>query len=394
MWNRANRCGIREYLYAMDRRSVWKHRHAQAAHRPGMMLAAAFLLAVGTLAGCSLSLGNGSSAENTLENAEAANHAGSAFGDNSGIENENSGLATAENLIAVGVSQVGSESVFRTANTESLQRTFTRDNGYFLIFDNARQKQENQIKALRNFISQRVDYIVLSPLTEDGWDTVLLEAKEAGIPVILIDRRVDVEDESLYTAWVGSDFYQEGREAGRILEETLSRENRDEETIRIVVLRGTDGSTAEIGRSRGFEEIAEQHENWLVLESADAEFTTAKGKEVMARMLKQYSDINVVISQNDDMTFGALEAMQEAGVTAGEKGDIRVISFDATRSALELVKEGVLTADIECNPDQGVYVDELIRKMRNGKPAPKLTFVPETVYTKKNVAEALENRAY
>ena len=114
----------------------------------------------------------------------------------SGIENENSGLATAENLIAVGVSQVGSESVFRTANTESLQRTFTRDNGYFLIFDNARQKQENQIKALRNFISQRVDYIVLSPLTEDGWDTVLLEAKEADIPVILIDRRVDVEDES------------------------------------------------------------------------------------------------------------------------------------------------------------------------------------------------------
>ena len=374
----------------------WKKRRADGAsgvaalrwNRSLLGAAAALFLVCGSLAGCSRMPGNTRNVE------EEARRTDSAFGEDPAAENGNGGLAAAENLIAVGVSQVGSESVFRTANTESLQRTFTRDNGYFLIFDNARQKQENQMKALRNFISQRVDYIVLSPLTEDGWDTVLLEAKEAGIPVILIDRRVNVKDESLYTAWVGSDFYQEGREAGRILEETLSRENRDEETIRIVVLRGTDGSTAEIGRSRGFEEIAEQHENWLVLESADAEFTTAKGKEVMARMLKQYSDINVVISQNDDMTFGALEAMQEAGVTAGEKGDIRVISFDATRSALELVKEGVLTADIECNPDQGVYVDELIRKMRNGKPAPKLTFVPETVYTKKNVAEALENRAY
>lgn len=375
----------------------WKNRHRDSRllgkHRTGMLIAAAaaMFLAAGALTACSLSYGN--SAGGTAEDAEAANPAGSALGERDEAENENSGLATAENLIAVGVSQVGSESVFRTANTESLQRTFTRDHGYFLIFDNARQKQENQMKALRNFISQRVDYIVLSPITEDGWDTVLLEAKEAGIPVILIDRRVDVADESLYTAWVGSDFYREGRDAGRILEDTLAREHREDETIRIVVLRGTDGSTAEIGRSKGFEEIADQHENWLLLESADAEFTTAKGKEVMARMLKQYSDISVVISQNDDMTFGALEAMKEAGVKAGEDGDIRVISFDATRGALELVKQGIITADIECNPDQGPQVDELIRKMRDGKPAPKLTFMPETVYTKENVTEVLENHA-
>ncbi len=308
--------------------------------------------------------------------------------------NEKGSYAEIQDLIVVGVSQVGSESVFRTTNTESLQRTFTRENGYFLIFDNARQKQENQIKAVRNFISQRVDYIILSPLTEDGWDTVLLEAKEAKVPVILIDRQVKVEDESLYTAWVGSDFYREGREAGRILEETLAREGREDETIRIVVLRGTDGSTAAIGRSRGFEEIAAGHENWLLVESANAEFTTAKAKEVMKRMLKQYSDIDVVISQNDDMTFGALEAMEEAGVKAGEEGDIRVISFDATKSALSLVAQGVLSADIECNPDQGIYVDALIKKMQEKKAAPKLTFVPETVYTKENAAAALQERNY
>lgn len=344
------------------------------------------LLAIGMLTGC------GPDTDKATVGVD--NHTESALAGNVGIENENAGLAAVQDLIVVGVSQVGSESVFRTANTDSLQRTFTRDNGYFLIFDNARQKQENQIKAVRNFISQRVDYIVLSPLTEEGWDTVLLEAKEAGIPVILIDRQVKVEDESLYTAWVGSDFYQEGREAGRVLEEMLAREHRENETVRIVILRGTDGSTATIGRSQGFEEIALGHENWLLVESADAEFTTAKAKEVMKRMLKQYSDIHVVISQNDDMTFGALEAMEEAGITAGENGDIRVISFDATRSALELVKQGILTADIECNPDQGKYVDALIKKMEEGKAAPKLTFVPETVYTKKNAAKALEDRTY
>lgn len=237
MWNRVNRCSVR------------KHWHASVPRKNGMLLAAAaaMLLAFGTLTGLQpVSRKQRQRRKHSRERGIRKPNRFRLRGE-SGIENENSGLATAENLIAVGVSQVGSESVFRTANTESLQRTFTRDNGYFLIFDNARQKQENQIKALRNFISQRVDYIVLSPLTEDGWDTVLLEAKEADIPVILIDRRVDVEDESLYTAWVGSDFYQEGREAGRILEKTLEREHREDETIRIVILRGTDGSTAEIG---------------------------------------------------------------------------------------------------------------------------------------------------
>ena len=149
-----------------------------------------------------------------------------------------------ENLIVVGVSQVGSESVWRTANTASIQNVLTKENGYFMIFNNARQKQENQIKALRSFISQRVDYIVFSPITEDGWETVLQEAKEAGIPVILIDRKVNLSDQSLYTTWIGSDFYKEGRMAGNILDEYLTKQHRQEESIRIVVLQGTEGATA------------------------------------------------------------------------------------------------------------------------------------------------------
>ena len=165
-----------------------------------------------------------------------------------------------ENLIVVGVSQVGSESVWRTANTASIQNVLTKENGYFMIFNNARQKQENQIKALRSFISQRVDYIVFSPITEDGWETVLQEAKEAGIPVILIDRKVNLSDQSLYTTWIGSDFYKEGRMAGNILDEYLTKQHRQEESIRIVVLQGTEGATATIGRTNGFNEVAEAHD--------------------------------------------------------------------------------------------------------------------------------------
>ena len=180
-----------------------------------------------------------------------------------------------ENLIVVGVSQIGSESVWRTANTASIQRAFTKENGYFLIFKNARQKQENQIKALRSFISQRVDYIAFSPITERGWDTVLQEAKEAGIPVILIDRRVRVSDDSLYTAWVGPDFVNEGRMAGEALEDCLKRNRRQDESIHIVVLKGTEGASSTIGRTRGFSSVAENHKNWNILEQEDAEFTTA-----------------------------------------------------------------------------------------------------------------------
>lgn len=312
-----------------------------------------------------------------------------------GSEPEDTRTPTDESLTVVGVSQVGSESVWRTANTASIQNVFTKENGYFLIFNNARQKQENQIKAIRSFISQRVDYIVFSPITEDGWDTVLQEAKEAGIPVILFDRKVKVADESLYTTWIGSDFYRQGRRAGNILDQTLRRQGRSGDPIRIVVLRGTEGATATIGRTEGFEEVAAGHENWLILEQADAEFTTAKGKEAMGNLLHKYSgDIDVVISQNDDMTFGALEAISEAGKTAGEDGDIIVISFDAVKSALELVEQGVITADLECNPNQGEYAEEVIRRMEENRPVAKLYFVPEKAFTKRNVTEALKDRTY
>ncbi|MDE7132365.1 MAG: ABC transporter substrate-binding protein [Lachnospiraceae bacterium] len=300
-----------------------------------------------------------------------------------------------ENLIVVGVSQLGSESGWRTANTESVQMAFTKQNGYFMILSNARQKQENQIKAIRNFISQRVDYIVLAPVVESGWETVLQEAKEAEIPVILMDRSVDVADQSLYTALVGTDSVEEGRKAGRWLEEYMIKKRMSDRDINIVVLKGTEGASAQIGRTAGFSIIAGKHNNWHILEQRYADFTIYKGKEVMKDLLKKYKDIDVVVSQNDDMTFGAIEAIRESGRTVGVNGDITIISFDAVHNALEMVADGVINVDIECNPNQGEYISDIIRLLENGQEVEKRYYVEEDVFTMENVTqEVLNGRTY
>lgn len=309
-------------------------------------------------------------------------------------EAEDTRTPTDDNLIVVGVSQEGSESVWRTANTRSVKETLTKENGYFLIFKNARQKQENQIKALRSFISQRVDYIVFSPIVEDGWDTVLREAREAEIPVILMDRKINVKDESLYTAWVGSDFVEEGRNAGKWLEDYLKGQRFNDDQVNIVVLQGTAGTTAMFGRTQGFEEIVAKHENWNILEQTNADFTTAKGEEEMRRLLNTYPEIDVLVSQNDDMTFGALEAIQSAGRTTGTGGDITVISFDGTKKALEKVKTGAINVDVECNPYQGKYIEEIIQALETGQSIEKDNYVEEKVFTQKNVLSVLNDRTY
>lgn len=303
-------------------------------------------------------------------------------------------LASKDNLTVIGCSQLGSESVWRTANTNSIKNVFTKENGYFLIFNNARQKKENQVKALRSFISQQVDYIVFSPITENGWETVLQEAKDAQIPVLLIDRKVNVEDETLYTSWIGSDFEREGKRAGKALQDILEEQQRSAEDINIIVLKGTEGASATIGRTNGFDSVVKQHKNWKILEQQGADFTTAKGKEEMAKIIKRHRKIDVVVAQNDDMMFGAVEAIKEAGKTTGTDGDIIVISFDATRQGLEMVQDGTINADIECNPVQGEYIERIIQKIENGDKVNKSYFVPEKVFTKENVDEYLEKRTY
>lgn len=296
---------------------------------------------------------------------------GSAAKDSSGEGNH---------LIVIGLSQVGSESDWRLANTRSYRETFTEENGYYLLFEDAQQKQENQVKAVRNFILQEVDYIVLDAIAETGWDAVLSEAKEAGIPVILSDRSVQVEDDGLYTCWIGSDFKAQGRNAAKWLADYLEKENRGGEQVNIVTLEGTLGSTAQIGRTEGFSQVLEKQENWTLLDQQSGEFVQAKAKEVMEQFLRTYPDIDVVVCQNDNMAFGAIDAMKEAGRSYGKEGDIIVISFDATEAALEAVKRGEINVDFECNPLLGPLVDETIKKLQQGQEVEKIQYVEETYY--------------
>ena len=298
-------------------------------------------------------------------------------------------------LIVVGFSQVGSESDWRIGNTESFRSIFTEENGYYLLFEDGQQKQENQLKSIRNFILQEVDYIILDPIVETGWDAVLQEAKDAGIPVILADRSVKVEDEDLYTCWVGSNFHEEGRRAGEWLLDYLEEQGRSEETINIVTLQGTIDSSAQIGRTEGFKSILDTQANWNMMEYQSADFTQAKGKEVMSYFLEKYDDIDVLVSENDNMTFGAVEAIREAGRTCGPDGEIIILSFDSVRAAMEAMLQGEIHVDFECNPILGPKVEEIIRRLEKGEAVEKIQYVEEQYFdTSMDLEKIMETRTY
>ena len=287
------------------------------------------------------------------------------------------GSGDGNDLITVGFSQVGAESDWRTANTESMKSTFTEANGYRLIFDDAQQKQENQLKAIRNFIQQEVDYIVLAPVTESGWDAVLKEAKDADIPVIIVDRMVDVSDDSLYTAWVGSNFKLEGQKACAWLNAYQDAKKIDK--INIVDIQGTIGASAQIGRTEALNEAVKAN-GWNLLAQQTGEFTQAKGQEVMESMLKQYKDINVVYCENDNEAFGAIDAIEAAGKTVGPDGDILVMSFDTTKAGITDTQSGKIILNTECNPLHGPRVEEIIKTLESGGTPEKKAYVEEGVF--------------
>ena len=292
------------------------------------------------------------------------------------------GVAAADDTITVGFSQVVAESDWRTAITESMKSTFSEENGYELIFDDAQQKQENQLTAIRNFIQQEVDYILLAPVTETGWDTVLQEAKDADIPVIIVDRMVDVSDDSLYTTWIGTDSLLEGRKAAEWLNAYTTAKGIDAKDVNIVDIQGTIGSTAQIGRSKGLEEGVDNY-GWNLLAQQSGEFTQAKGQEVMESMLKQYDNINVVYCENDNEAFGAIDAIEAAGKTVGSdiaNGEIMVISFDTTNAGLTDTLAGKITCDVECNPLHGPRAEELIKALEAGEEVEKLNYVDEEIF--------------
>ena len=300
------------------------------------------------------------------------------------------GVAAADDTITVGFSQVGAESDWRTANTESMKSTFSEENGYELIFDDAQQKQENQLTAIRNFIQQEVDYIVLAPVTETGWDTVLQEAKDADIPVIIVDRMVDVSDDSLYTTWIGTDSLLEGRKAAEWLNAYTTAKGIDAKDVNIVDIQGTIGSTAQIGRSKGLEEGVDNY-GWNLLAQQSGEFTQAKGQEVMESILKQSGDdIDVVYCENDNEAFGAIDAIKAAGYeVGGEEGQILVMSFDTTNAGLTQTLSGEITCDTECNPLHGPRAEELIKKL-NSHREQFITAMDDDLNTADGVAAVFE----
>ena len=263
-----------------------------------------------------------------------------------------------------------------------MKSTFSEENGYELIFDDAQQKQENQLTAIRNFIQQEVDYILLAPVTETGWDTVLQEAKDADIPVIIVDRMVDVSDDSLYTTWIGTDSLLEGRKAAEWLNAYTTAKGIDAKDVNIVDIQGTIGSTAQIGRSKGLEEGVDNY-GWNLLAQQSGEFTQAKGQEVMESMLKQYDNINVVYCENDNEAFGAIDAIEAAGKTVGSdiaNGEIMVMSFDTTNAGLTDTLAGKIACDVECNPLHGPRAEELIKALEAGEEVEKLNYVDEEIF--------------
>ena len=284
--------------------------------------------------------------------------------------------------ITVGFSQVGAESDWRTANTTSMKSTFTKANGYNLVFDDAQQKQENQITAIRNFIQQEVNYIVLAPVTETGWDTVLKEAKDAKIPVIIVDRMVKVSDDSLYTAWVGSNFKLEGQKATEWLKQFAAAKGLKNSDLHIVDIQGTIGASAQIGRTEGLEEAAKAN-GWNLLAKESGEFTQAKGQEVMESFIKQYPNLNVVYCENDNEAFGAIDALTAAGKTVGsdiKNGQVMVMSFDCTKAGLTDTLNGKITLDTECNPLHGPRVQKIIDALKSGGTADKQAYVDEEMF--------------
>ena len=311
-------------------------------------------------------------------------------GNKGGDSKSDSSKSSSSDEITIGFSQVGAESDWRTANSESMKSTFSEKNGYKLIFDDAQQKQENQITAIRNFIQQDVDYIVLAPVTETGWDTVLKEAKDADIPVIIVDRMIDVSDDSLYTAWVGSNFKMEGQKACEWLNAYAEAKGMKE--VNIAHIQGTIGASAQIGRTEGLEEAAKEY-GWNIVAQQTGEFTQAKGQEVMESMLKQYDNINVVYCENDNEAFGAIDAIEAAGKTVGSdiaNGEIMVISFDTTHAGLQDVLDGKIECDVECNPLHGPRAEELIKKLEAGEDVDKLNYVDEEIFAHDDTVKSVK----
>jgi ABC-type sugar transport system substrate-binding protein len=305
----------------------------------------------------------------------------------SSSSDEGTGGGGGGDTITVGFAQTGSESGWRSANTESMKAAFSADNGFDLIFNAADNDTAAQIAAVRSFINQGVDAIVIAPIVTDGWDDVLKEAQDAKIPVILEDRTVSAS-EDLYASWVGLDFNQEGKTAGEWV-----AKNFDGKGAKLVVLEGTTGSSAATDRSTGFN-AAIEGTDVDVIDSQTGDFTRDGGKTVMEGFLQKYGadGIDVVFAQNDDMGLGAIEAIEAAGATPGT--DIQIVTIDAVHDGMQALVDGKINYIVECNPLLGEKVADVVKKVLNGETVDKKTIVPDLSFDQESAKAALPDRKY
>lgn len=294
--------------------------------------------------------------------------------------------------ITLGFSQVGSESGWRSANTTSVKDA-AKEAGYKLQFSDAQQKQENQISAIRSYISQKVDVIAFSPVVVTGWDAVLKEAKAKNIPVVLTDRSVETSDDSLYVTLVGSDFTDEGRRAAKILEKVIAKAGL-KAPVKIAQLEGTTGAAPAIERAKGFKEVmdAEHKDDWKIVVSQTGDFTRAGGKQVMAAFLQSNPDINVLFAHNDDMAIGAIQSIEAAGKKPGK--DILIVSIDGVKDGFVAMSEGKINAIVECNPLLGPQLMDVVKKVKNGEKVERWIKTKEGDFMQDQAKAALPSRKY
>ncbi|AMW11064.1 LacI family transcriptional regulator [Streptomyces qaidamensis] len=303
-----------------------------------------------------------------------------------------SASAGGSKAITLGFSQVGSESGWRTANSDSV-KSAAKEAGYTLKFSDAQQKQENQISAIRNYIAQKVDVIAFSPVVVTGWDAVLKEAKAAKIPVVLTDRSVETSDDSLFVTLVGSDFTDEGRRAAKILEKVLEKAGH-KGAVKIAQLEGTTGAAPAIERAKGFKEVmeADHADDWKVVVSQTGDFTRAGGKQVMAAFLQSNPDINVLFAHNDDMAIGAIQSIEAAGKKPGK--DILIVSIDGVKDGFVAMSEGKINAIVECNPLLGPQLMEVVKKVKDGETVERWIKTKESDFMQDQAKDALPTRKY
>ncbi len=348
-----------------------------------LLFLAVFIL--GVLAGCGSSDSMSKKVELRNDPVKSSSDYSSGTGNISSGNSNTNNSNTSSDKLKVGFIQTANESGWRAAHTQSMKDTFGTDK-YTYTFVDGQGDQKVQIAGIEKFINEKYDVIILAPIVEDGWDDILKKAKDAGIPVIIVDRMVSA-DESLYSCWIGSNFDKEGKDAAQWLVDN----NGTTEAQNIVILEGTTGASAQIGRSEGFDSIISKYTNYTVLASESGDFDKAKGKDLMKDYLGRFDKIDVIVTQNDNMAYGVIEAIQEAG---GKASDYTIISFDGEANAFKEMISGNIAVDVECNPLQGPTVEEVMKKILAGETVEKKLYMEEGVYPASEAADEVANRKY